>query len=401
MILKKIVIENYKAFRHAEIEFQPDVTIIMGTNASGKTSLMEVIDLLTGITQNSQQDWLRRLFLARSRDGFVGCFPWMNTQHPMAFEIHVDLEGTTIHYRLALAADTEGRPHVVEERLWDNHQTWAHWDPDSRSYQFPPVQKALSIEPTYPLILSQRGEWFFSEHGMDIPLRFIRWVQRWYVIRPQTLGAGRSWENLDTGRNTQLARDGANFIPVLFYWKTLPTLQPRWEWICEYTRTLFEHLQLEDLEWDVVPKHQRERERMLVQLRIWPKDAKYWEGYDIAFGPDGLRQWFIVLMALCEPTASFVAIEEPEAHLDIRMVDILADAIRSADFHFNRPIGRQILLTTHSPILAGEWPPEHLRVIQRGVIQPVPEFLAHAVREKRIQLLEAWLMDMLTEVSQE
>ena len=152
--------------------------------------------------------------------------------------------------------------------------------------------------------------------------------------------------------------------------------------------------------WDIIiPKS--EGERVLVQLRIWPKDAKPWESYDIAFGPDGLRQWLIVLMALCEPTASFVAIEEPESHLDIRMIDILANAIRSADFHFNRPIGRQILLTTHSPLLDGEWPPEHLRVIQRGDIQPPPEFLARAIREERIRLLEAWLMDMLTEVPQE
>ena len=398
VFLQKLVIENYKAFRNTAIRFHPEMTFVIGTNASGKTSLMEVIDLLTGITQNSQPDWLRRLFLARSRDGFIGCFPWMNDENPMSFEIHAMLNGQQLYYRLSLVATSDGQPRVAEERLWDDHQEWAYWDPNERSYHIPPIKKKISTGPEYPLILSQRGEWLFEENKLEIPLRFIRWVQRWYVIRPQTLKAGRSWDQLDSAKNTELARDGMNFIPVLFYWKNSPTLRQRWEWIAQYTKTLFELLGLDELTWDVIPKP--EGERAIVQIRIWPKDAKPWESYDIAFGPDGLRQWFIILMALCEPTATFVAIEEPECHLDLRMVDVLASAIQSASHHFNRPIERSILITTHSPLLAGEWAPEHIRVIDRGRVKPLPDFIARAVREERIRLIEAWLMDMLTEVPQ-
>lgn len=397
MRLERLIVENYKAFRRAEVSVHPQVTVLIGTNASGKTSLMEVLDLLNGIVQNSQPDWLRRLFLARSRDGFVGCFPWMDTSRPMAFEIHAALEDRTLHYRLALETDPEGRPQVVEERLWDDDQEWAVLD--GSRWRIPSAGLDLAVGTTYPPTLSQRGEWTFQEHRLDIPLRFVRWVGQWFILRPYTLEAGRAWDQLDIARQTRLSRRGENFAPVLFYWKNSPDLRSRWEWVFDRTRMLLEHLGLGDVVWDVIPKP--EQERALVQVRIWPKDAKPWQGYDLAFGPDGLRQWLIVLTALCEPMATLIAVEEPETHLDLRMLDLLAEALQSAVYSFDAPIGRQVLLTTHSPVLAGEWPPEHVRLIQRGTVQALPDFLARALREERIRLLEAWLLDMLTEVSQE
>jgi hypothetical protein len=390
---ERLVIENYKAFVRGEVEFHPEATVFIGTNASGKTSLIEVLDLLNGVSGNAQPDWLRRLFLNRSREGFVGCFPWMDASRPMAFEVHAILEERPLRYRLALEADAEGRPRIVEERLWDDTQEWATLE--NGRWRIPPAGLHLEVGTAdYPLVLSSRGEWTFQEHRLDVPLRFVQWVQGWFVLRPQALGAGRSWDQLDIARHLRLDRQGENFAPVLFYWKNEPNLRPRWDWVYERTRILLDHLGLSDVRWDVI--HKPAQERALAQVRLWMGD-QFEHSYDLAFGPDGLRQWLIVLTALSTPSAPLVAIEEPEVHLDLRMQDLLAETLQSAVYHFYRPFGRQLLVTTHSPVLAGEWPPEHIRLLHRGRIEPLPDFLARALQEDRIRLLEAWLLDMLTE----
>ncbi len=45
MIIEKIVIENYKSFEHFELKFSRDISIIVGDNEVGKTSLLEAINL--------------------------------------------------------------------------------------------------------------------------------------------------------------------------------------------------------------------------------------------------------------------------------------------------------------------------------------------------------------------
>ena len=43
MYLKKISLENFKCFEKAEIELQKKMTLIVGANGAGKTSLLESI----------------------------------------------------------------------------------------------------------------------------------------------------------------------------------------------------------------------------------------------------------------------------------------------------------------------------------------------------------------------
>jgi len=49
MILKEIVIENFKYFKHFELEFNDSLSILVGDNETGKSTLLESINLcLTG-----------------------------------------------------------------------------------------------------------------------------------------------------------------------------------------------------------------------------------------------------------------------------------------------------------------------------------------------------------------
>lgn len=48
MLLQSITLHNYRSFASASFEFGPDVSIIVGPNASGKTNLLEAVSMLTG-----------------------------------------------------------------------------------------------------------------------------------------------------------------------------------------------------------------------------------------------------------------------------------------------------------------------------------------------------------------
>jgi AAA15 family ATPase/GTPase len=44
-MLKKLILENWKSFRYAELYFDP-LTVLIGTNASGKSNLVEALEFL-------------------------------------------------------------------------------------------------------------------------------------------------------------------------------------------------------------------------------------------------------------------------------------------------------------------------------------------------------------------
>ena len=49
-MLKQITLENWKSFRHAELYIDP-LTVLIGTNASGKSNVVDALDFLNSIMQ--------------------------------------------------------------------------------------------------------------------------------------------------------------------------------------------------------------------------------------------------------------------------------------------------------------------------------------------------------------
>lgn len=57
MILKSLSLQNFRNYQKADYQFDPGVTIIVGSNASGKSNLIEAIYLLaTGKSRRTEQD---------------------------------------------------------------------------------------------------------------------------------------------------------------------------------------------------------------------------------------------------------------------------------------------------------------------------------------------------------
>ncbi|MDP8966754.1 MAG: AAA family ATPase, partial [Cyanobacteriota bacterium] len=44
-MLKKLILENWKSFRYAELPIDP-LTVVIGTNASGKSNVIDALEFL-------------------------------------------------------------------------------------------------------------------------------------------------------------------------------------------------------------------------------------------------------------------------------------------------------------------------------------------------------------------
>ncbi len=50
MIVKKLILENFKRYRNQSFEFNDDINIIVGDNESGKSSLLEALEICLNFT---------------------------------------------------------------------------------------------------------------------------------------------------------------------------------------------------------------------------------------------------------------------------------------------------------------------------------------------------------------
>src|SRR5437667_12577156 len=96
--LQKLKIENYKAFDEALFKPEEGLTVLLGTNGAGKTSLMEAMSLLAEIARGSDTSQLFRSFKDRSRYGFGGCLPWQDISRQMRFEIEAKQNDSAYQY---------------------------------------------------------------------------------------------------------------------------------------------------------------------------------------------------------------------------------------------------------------------------------------------------------------
>jgi AAA15 family ATPase/GTPase len=53
-MLKQLILENWKSFHLAELSFDP-LTVLIGTNASGKSNVVESLEFLKRIAQGGNK----------------------------------------------------------------------------------------------------------------------------------------------------------------------------------------------------------------------------------------------------------------------------------------------------------------------------------------------------------
>jgi hypothetical protein len=388
--LTSLRIRNYKAFEDST--FIPDssgLTVVIGTNASGKTSLWEVLSLLARLAAGWQVRWLERQFGGRGR-GFVGCLPWHQADRECKIEIKLEFgDFQADHeaiYEVGWIANREtGQPELGTEVLTCDGKELLRFDRTTGRYISDIYW--FFLEKNYPLILSSMGRQPLAQTPYASLKRAFDGLARWGVFRFRVLDLGKDFKDIDitSGFRDQLTVTGENLPLVLHAWKENPEKTPFGE-LRTLVRVMLDRAGLKDVDWDIHTEVAGGSAYAFLRFhKPGQKDSdSLW--FDMAFGPDGFKAYFQVMTALLSGSP-LVAIEEAESHLEPRMLDLVAGQMTAS-----ASAGTQIVITTHSPVLAQAVPPENIRVLRKGRFEPVPDSVKQSKR-----VMDAWLTDVLHE----
>ncbi|MBM4395370.1 MAG: AAA family ATPase [Deltaproteobacteria bacterium] len=395
--LKSLRICNYKAF--ADTTFEPDeggLTILIGNNGSGKTSLWEVLSLLSRLASDWQVRWLEFQFNGRGRN-FVGCLPWHQSDREMLIEMTLRGDGrgpssaaNELAYRVGWSANPEtGLPELTTEEAVCNGKELLRFDRTTGRYS-PDQSSGVRwhfLERNYPLLLSSVGRQVLANTRFAWVKAMFDEVAAWNPHRFRVLDLGKDFGDLDItkGPLDRLTIIGTNLAPLLHAWKEAPDRWP-FETLRSRIRLVLDRAGMERADWDVRTEVAGAVAYAFVRFRELAGEGRNGRWFDLAFAPDGFKAFFLLATALLSDSP-LILLEEPECHLEPRMLDLVADMMKQA-----AKGGHHVVATSHSPVLAQHLDPACIRILRSGRFLRVPV----EVREGK-DLVAAWLTDILDE----
>jgi predicted ATPase len=344
--IEYLKVENYRALRSVELRDLTPLTVLLGPNASGKSTLFDVFSFLS----ESFQYGLRH---AWDRRGRAKELKTRGQSGPITFELkYREQPGSPlITYHLAVDEGLAG-PVVVEE--------WLHWRRGSRGRPFRFLEyrhgqgravsgevpdeedERVEIPLRSPDLIAVNTLGQFADHPRVAALR--EFITDWYV---SYLSIADTRGQPEAGPQPSLSRTGDNLANVIQY---LKEQHPhRLEQILDKLKLRVPRLERVDAE--PMPDG-----RLLLQV----KDAPFEQPVLARFASDGTLKMLAYLTVLYDPKPpQFIGIEEPENFLHPRLLPGLAEECRAASER------TQLLVTTHSPYFLDSMRPNEVRVLYR------------------------------------
>jgi len=353
MKIESIKIENYKAFKYAELKSLPKMAVLLGANGSGKSTFFDVFGFLSDALQQNVTIALNK------RGGFAevvtrGCDV---AKDLIKFEIKFLLNnkvqtsenfirGT---YNLAIGF-TDGHIYLDEETL-DTEESIDESFDQVELIQL--INKRGNVEIYYgarrlnyytedadiveherssykmssPDILAIKGLGQFEQFG--VVSKFRELLEKWYVSNFK-IDNGRSIS--DVGISDHLSITGDNLAQVTKY-------------MYEYHRKLFNDV-LEKLPRripGITQVEAKETEDGRIVLRF--KDENFKDPFVARYVSDGTIKMFAYMILLHDPEPHpLLCIEEPENFLHPDLLLQLCEEIREYSER-----GGQVFVSTHSP----------------------------------------------------
>ncbi len=355
-------IRNYRALRDVEFRDLTPLTVLIGANGSGKSTVLDALAFLEECARGRLQEaW-------RTRNGLSGIKPEGGSDK-IAFECQIAFAEGRATYKLALGeSDTEAI--VRSERILDAD------DPNStRDDVVGLVGVVPSAEEGKNLAISQSGDWF-SKRVEKTVARIHQglisnddlWLSFPYQLgrsqgddspHPEAISSffksGQSVHFTDShasgSRSTapakRLSLTGDNLANVLFYLKkTHPAL----------LEELLQELRHRVPRLESITVEETIDKRLVLRL----KDQAFAEPIPARFASDGTLRLLAYLVLLNEPEpAGLLGVEEPEAEIHPSLHGRLAE-------DFIRASARtQLFVTTHSPQFLDALEPEEVWVLDR------------------------------------
>lgn len=361
--IEYLQVKNYRALKNIELKEITPLTVFLGRNGSGKSTIFDVFAFLSEcFSIGLRKAWDKR-----------GRFKELRTrgeQDPIVIELQYrqkpysgsgkqkDSRQRLITYHIAINEDLKG-PYIDEE--WLQWRRLTSSKGEGRPFRFLNFNKGkgviyVSASEGFPnekdertdenldsremLAVNTLGQ--FAKHPYVSGLR--RFITSWYL---SYLTADNARSVPEAGPQEQLSTTGNNLANVIQYLK-----EQHPERLKEILQTLSRRIpHLEKVESDLMPDG-----RLLLQI----KDAPFDKPIQAKFASDGTLKMLAYLTVLYDPSPpQLVGIEEPENHLYPHLLPELADECRIASNQ------TQLMVTTHSPFFVNGLHPEEVRIIDR------------------------------------
>ena len=361
--LTRLHVSGLRLLHSVELELAHPFAVIVGPNQSGKSSLLEALQLMADAAKGELSE-----ALVRRRGGLSSVMTRGGLKQSITFE--ADLEhphAPALRYRLMVSPVGTYDFTVTEETL--SQQVNGQWAPLLTRRGSAATLAGVS------LALPNERESMVSQLGLAHPVvEAVRASLSAIAIYPY-FRTGAAWADPESTSmrrpvrlepGARLDRSGDNLAAALF---SLRDERPAdWEEYLGITRLAFPNLK--DLRMPAVS-------RGTVQL-FW--DDTSGQSFDASELSDGTLSFLSILCALFQPGSALIAVDEPEQHLHPDALRRLVGAARSLSDR------QPILFTTQSDVLVGflDEVPESVVVASRG-----PEG-ATLVRPDLTQLQE-WL----------
>jgi predicted ATPase len=344
--IEELSVKNYRALMDLQLKALTPLTVFLGPNGSGKTTIFDVCAFLSEcFSVGLRKAWDKR-----------GRFKELRTrgmEGAIEFELKYreKFKSPIITYHLAIEEGRKG-PYVAEE--------WLQWRRGQRSQPFkfldfkhgtgrvvtgemPDEQdERISEELASPEMIAVNTLGQLAKHPRVTALR--RFITGWYL---SYLTAENTRGSPEAGPQERLSATGDNLPNVIQYLK-----EQHEDRLDQILRTLSRRVpQLEKVDAELMADG-----RLLLQI----KDAPFERPILAKFASDGTLKMLGYLTVLYDPDPpQLIGIEEPENHLHPRLLPELAEECREASAR------TQLMVTTHSPFFVNGLRPEELWVLYR------------------------------------
>jgi predicted ATPase len=348
MKLRKVEVQNYRSLANAELAL-PGLTVLIGANGSGKTTVLDVFKLISESSTGNLGDAISK---RGGIDGLMSRFTNVDAQNDkLTIRIEVEIEDKApLIYELLIKSE-RGFPVVKKEQLSQEQHGRG-----KKPFYF------LSREGNYAVFTSPEKQKGFEKLSVNADQLGLEVMSKTYDIGEQFRGLLKNVtynSGFDIGQRSQIR------LPQDARTRLFPGEQGEWLFSCLHNLRTHEHDIFQYL-LDVLSAGFPYFRRMEFPIPADRKMSLNWYDststvpFDQSELSDGTLRFLWLVTALLSPERpDLILLDEPEISLHPHLLALLADVLQ------NSSQDSQILVATHSDMLVRALKPEEVVTVDK------------------------------------